>query len=285
MAKAGRPFLLSVLCFSTGYLSYAVSKGVFLLLTLPLWLVALVFPQTGKRILGGMVHRYLGFFTRRWLPFVGLYRVVEVSGLQKAQANSPCILVANHRGYMDSLFILGLVPRTGVLMKATNARRATYAMLERQFDLVTVDRNSLNSVGDSLARCKKVLNHSSNLLIFPEGTRAPSGRLQNFNRIAFQLAHAAGKPIIPVVIHSTHPFMAKLPGSIFPRGRIEYRIRFLDPLFPTAAEPAHALSDRVYQVMAKELRILDTGTVWAPNQPVAGAEVGTPSGPQVVPAA
>ena len=108
-----------------------------------------------------------------------------------------------------------------------------------------------------------------NLLIFPEGTRARSRRLQPFNRLAFDLALAAQVPVLPVVIHSTEPFMSKLPGSVFPRRRNYYRIRFLDPELPGAGDTATALSDRVHRRIAQELKSLDAGTSWENNQPLS----------------
>ena len=48
-------------------------------------------------------------------------------------------------------------------------------------------------------------------------------------------------PVVPVILHTPLPFMAKLPGSIFPRRRNDYRIRFLDPEIPRADDDADAL--------------------------------------------
>ena len=163
---------------------------------------------------------------------------------------------------MDALLVLGLVPRTGVVIKARDTRQLTYALLERHFDLVGVERTSLNSVGNSLERCGAMLALGKNLLVFPEGTRARSRRLQHFNRIAFQLAVTNRLPVLPVIIHSTHPWMAKVPGSVFPRGRNKYRIRFLDLETPRPDDTPDSLCDRVHRVMARELKSLDVGTVW-----------------------
>jgi hypothetical protein len=56
--------------------------------------------------------------------------------------------------------------------------------------------------------------------------------------------------------------MAKVPGSVFPRQRVEYRIRFLDAETRLPDDTADSLSDRVYRRMARELKMLDAGTVW-----------------------
>jgi len=134
-----------------------------------------------------------------------------------------------------------------------------------------VDRHSLESVAVAMERCREILGRGKNLLVFPEGTRARSGRLQPFNRIAFDLTLAAGVPVVPVIVHSTQPFMAKVPGSIFPRRPNVYRIRFLDPERSRPDDDAIALCDRIHRRMTQELKELDAGTVWEIQAPKAGA--------------
>ena len=250
-----------------GYASYFVSKMVFVMLVFPVFLVLLPFPRTQQLFLQVVTFRYLGFFSRRWLPLIGSYQLAEISGLERALAGRPAVLVANHRSLMDALLLIGLLPRTGVLIKSRDTRKVMNGLLARYFDLVSIDRHSLESVAATLAKSRRLLDEGKNLLVFPEGTRARSGRLQHFNRIAFDLALAARVPVVPVILHTTRPFMAKLPGSIFPRGRNDYRIRFLDPELPGADDDADSLCERVHRRMAQELKLLDAGTIWEIKPP------------------
>jgi len=264
-----RWFPAVVLLTGLGYASYFLSKFIFVLLGVPLYLLMTPWPRTQERMLQVITHHFLGFFTRVWLPLFRVYEVVEISGREQVEQLRPVILVANHRGFMDSIFLLGLSARTGALTKASHARQPMYHLLVRHFDLVSVNRDSLASVATAFERCRRILADGKNLLIFPEGTRARSRRLQPFNRLAFDLALAARVPVLPVVIHSTEPFMAKLAGSVFPRRRNYYRIRFLEPEQPRAGDTATALSDRVHRRLALELKSLDAGTSWENNQPMS----------------
>lgn len=257
-----RFFPLTVLSFSLGYTTYLVSKGVFVICALPLLLVLLPFPRARHRVIHALTHGYLALFTRGWLPAIGVYRIVEVAGLERALAARPAVFVANHRGFMDAILLIGLVPHLGVVIKSRDTRQPMYALLAKYFDLVSLNRHSLSSVASSLEKCRRVLAEGRSLLVFPEGTRARNGRLQRFNALAFQLSQAARVPVVPVIVHSTQPFMAKLPGSIFPRGRNEYRIRLLDPDSVQPEDDADSLCDRVYRRMAQELKTLDAGTCW-----------------------
>ena len=260
-----RPVKVTLGCL--GYASYLVSKVLFVTVVFPAFVLMLPFPRAQQAFLQIVTHHYLAFLSRRWLPFIGAYHIAEVSGLDGALAVRPAVLAANHRSLMDALLVLGLLPRLGVLIKARDTRKVMNGLLARYFDLVSIDRHSVKSVAAALGKGQRLLGEGKSLLVFPEGTRARSSRLQHFNRFAFDLALAAHVPVVPVILHTTVPFMAKLPGSIFPRERNDYRVRFLDPEFPRGDDTAASLCDRVYGRMACELRTLDTGTVWENGYP------------------
>ena len=253
-------FPLTVVRFLIGYGTYFGGNFLFILLATPVLLVLTPFPRAQYALLHFIVHDYLAFFTRVWLPALGIYRVAESA---PPAAAGPVIYVANHRGFMDAPLLLGLLPGTGVLIKTRYTRWMVPGLLARHFDLVSLDPNSAASVVAAVSQCRALIAAGKSLLVFPEGTRARSGRLGYFKSVAFRIALESGAPVVPVVMHSTQPFMAKLPGSLFPRHRNVYRIRFLDAELPVADDAADALADRVYRRMARALKELDKGTVWA----------------------
>ena len=259
---------LKVVVSCLGYASYFLSKIVFVTVIFPIFVIMLPWPRAQQAFLQVVPHRYLGFFSRRWLPLLGVYRVAEISGLENALAARPVVLVANHRSLMDALLLIGLLPRTGVLIKSRDTRKVMNGLLARYFDLVSIERYSIESLSATLEKSRRLIGAGKNMLVFPEGTRARSGRLQHFNRFAFDLALTAGIPVVPVILHTTQPFMAKLPGSIFPRRRNDYRIRFLAPEMARGDDDAISLCDRVHRRMAEELKQLDAGTVWEIKPPM-----------------
>ena len=254
------PLKVAVCCI--GYASYFISKVVFVTIVFPVFVLLLPLPSVQRQFLGVVTYRYLGFFSRRWLPWIGAYHIAEISRLEAALATRPAVVVANHRSFMDGLMLLGLLPRTGVVIKSRDTRKLMNRLLARYFDLVSLDRHSVASLSATLEKSRRLIGGGKNLLVFPEGARARTGRLQHFNRLAFDLAMSANLPVVPVILHTTKPFLAKLPGSTFPRGRNDYRIRFLAPEQPQAGDTASSLSDRVHQRMASELKKLDAGTAW-----------------------
>jgi 1-acyl-sn-glycerol-3-phosphate acyltransferase len=86
-------------------------------------------------------------------------------------------------------------------------------------------------------RCLELLRQGSPLLIFPEGTRSDTGRLQAFKDGAFKLAAEAACPVIPVAITGTAESLPK--RGLVMRNRMDARVTVLEPLDPAAfATPA-----------------------------------------------
>lgn len=252
--------------FTIGYLSHALADLGFVLLMIPLTAMLTFLPRYRHRLIRGMVTRYLALLFHRWLPALGIYRIDEVSGLEQAGSAVPAVFVANHRGRLDGPLLLSYVQRAGVIIKSRYARRGTLAILARVFDFVPIDTRSLDSVATMATKCRRLIEAGTSLLVFPEGSRSQSGRLLPFRNIAFRLAVKQGRPVVPVIVHSTVPFMTKESSSFYPREPIRFRFRFMPPQWPAAGETPDDMASRVHRLMARELRDLDRGTVWASRQ-------------------
>lgn len=245
-----------------GYGGYLLYNVFFVLLAVPLLLVLSPFPKLRHRFIAVSVPAALAFLTRAYLPALGIYRIAEISGRDRALACGPAVYIGNHRGFLDGPMVLGLIRPTGWVLKTGYGRWPILSSLVRYFDLVEVDRESPKLLAAAQEKCRHLLRTGRNLLVFPEGTRARSGRLQRFHTLAFRVAVDYRVPVVPVIVHSTGPFMARVAGSLFPRKRLVYRIRFLEPEPVGPGDTADDLCDRVRRRMAREIRDLDRGTVW-----------------------
>ena len=125
--------------------------------------------------------------------------------------------------------MLSAVRDAAVIMKAAYGRNMLYSDFVEHLDFVSVDPGSLGSLSAAVRRAQGMLAAGRNLIVFPEGTRSVTGRLLPFRDIAFRLARSAGVPVVPVVLQSDLPFMAKRPGSIFPRAPSISRCAFWSP--------------------------------------------------------
>jgi len=186
-----------------------------------------------------------------------VYRVVEVSGLDPAAPPKGVVCVANHRSGIDGLLLLPLLHPAVVVLKPKHARKPGYASLVWLFDFVAMNSTSLDGLRKAVDKCRALLDEGVNLLVFPEGSRASSGRLLPFADFAFRLAADRRAPILPALVHSDRPFLNRQKGSYFPREVIDYRIRFLPPVLPEEAADAAGLAALVRRRMAAALAELD----------------------------
>jgi 1-acyl-sn-glycerol-3-phosphate acyltransferase len=254
------PYYISIFLTALGYLSYFISIVCFLGIIVPVIIVLGFFPKNRRRFARGTLKRYLFFLTRRLLPFLQVYSIDEISGF--TPLTSPCIFAANHRGRLDALLLLSILEKTGVLIKSKYCRFALYRMFVKYLDFIAIDPDTPAGIAAAMHRCKELIGLGHNILVFPEGARAASGKLLPFKKFVFRLAIATGLPVIPVIIHSDYPFMAKRPGSIFPKNKLRYTLRCLDPIFNTQGQRSVDFAGAVRKRIAVELTALDKGTVW-----------------------
>ena len=153
---------------------------------------------------------------------------VRVEGdLAAIPASGPVILASNHASNLDGV-VLGswLVPavprRIHWLGKKEMFDWPLVGWVARNGGVHPVDRAGADVEAFRLAQ--RILDEGHVLLIFPEGTRSPDGRLQRARDGLAMLALRTGAPIVPIGLGDSDlvwPRGQKLPH---PGGRVTMRI-------------------------------------------------------------
>ncbi|MFO7615248.1 MAG: MMPL family transporter [Bacteroidales bacterium] len=111
----------------------------------------------------------------------------------------PAVLIANHQSHVDIALMLMLHPK---LLELTNDRvqgNRFFGPLVRMAEFFAVSEGM-----ESLApKLRENFEQGYSVLIFPEGTRSPDGRIQRFHKGAFYLARELKTDILPVIIHGS----------------------------------------------------------------------------------
>src|SRR4029077_12519706 len=94
---------------------------------------------------------------------------------------------------------------------------------------IPVKRGERESAIASVEKATQSLRGGQSFLIYPEGTRSPDGRLQDFKKGAVVMAIKAGVPIVPVACSGAHRVMEKRSLKIRPG---EILVEFLAPIYP-----------------------------------------------------
>lgn len=243
-----------------GYAGYLGGHLIFPLILIPIWLVSLPFPGASRRFLECSFRAFLAFLTRFYLPFLGVYRIVELSGFDPAR--EPAVYVANHRSRIDGPLLLGLVGPSGVIMKRSYTETPLYRPFKMHLDFIPVDSTSRTALAAALEKAGQLFSRKKNLVVFPEGTRASTGRMLPFKDIAFRISSTCSVPVIPVIIHTELPFMTKVPGSYVPRFRFAVRVKALPSMATLPNERPAEFAARVERRIARELKKLDCRTFW-----------------------
>jgi 1-acyl-sn-glycerol-3-phosphate acyltransferase len=157
---------------------------------------------------------------------------VSVEGAENIPAGA-AIFVANHASNVDPPLLAWAIPRRiAILVKKELFRLPIFATSMRVASFIPVDRGSKEAI-QSIDAAVKVLQSGVSLLIFPEGTRSPDGRLRRFRKGAFTIAVRSGVPIVPTSMAGTQKIMRKgerllRPGAV--------TVRFGPPIDPSRYE-------------------------------------------------
>jgi 1-acyl-sn-glycerol-3-phosphate acyltransferase len=179
---------------------------------------------------------------------------VQLLGLENVPAGRPCIFMANHASNLDPPIILPLIPgRTSILMKSSLMRIPILGTAMRMGKFVPIDRGgSLEGSRRSVQAAASAIRAGLHLLVFPEGTRSPDGRLTSFKKGSFFLAERTGAPIIPVAISGTQRLMPKNSAGIRAG---DVQVTYLPLIEPRDYPTRDALMEAVHSAIASALPI------------------------------
>ncbi|MCZ7645761.1 MAG: AMP-binding protein [Planctomycetota bacterium] len=181
-------------------------------------------PTFSRLLLGGALSTTAKVLFNTWLS-------IECYGLENLPERGAYVLAANHASHLDTAAIRQVLGRRSSDLHVMGARdyffdtRLKSWFFSSAFNVLPFEREE-NTL-DGLAVCRQALERGRALLIFPEGTRSVSGKLQPFKSGIGMLALELDYPVIPVHVKGTHEALPK--GRSIPR-RARVRVRFGAPL-------------------------------------------------------
>jgi 1-acyl-sn-glycerol-3-phosphate acyltransferase len=139
------------------------------------------------------------------------YRVI---GAENMIEEGPCIIAANHCSYLDP-------PLVGVACQRAIHYLARKSLLDipllgpilPELNVIPVDQK--NADRSALMGAIRVVRNGGAVLIFPEGTRSPDGKLQMAQPGIGMIMSKTGAPVVPILIEGS--FQAFPKNTLFPR--------------------------------------------------------------------
>ncbi len=129
---------------------------------------------------------------------------VSVSGLEKLDPAQSCIFVLNHQSIFDIFVVYGWFPHIFKWMMKAELRRIPFVGKAcESAGHIFIDRSSPVAARRSLQIAESQLKNGVSLVIFPEGTRTRTGRMNPFKRGAFRIATDLSLPVVPVTLRGS----------------------------------------------------------------------------------
>jgi 1-acyl-sn-glycerol-3-phosphate acyltransferase len=170
----------------------------------------------------------------QWIAAAGLRAAgirIEQSGREHIPADRACIFMPNHISNLDPPLLAPLLPGApSIMMKAELFKLPVLGRACLMARCVPVERDGGREAAmRSMRLAAEVINSGLSMLIFAEGTRSRTGRLQPFKAGPFHLAQSTGAPIVPIAISGTESMMRKGSARVYPGVA---RVQFLPPAYP-----------------------------------------------------
>lgn len=162
--------------------------------------------------------RSAGYYLPKWwarLFCLMSWVRVEVRGRGLIAPGRSCVFVANHQGAYDIFAIYGYLGHNFRWMMKKALEKIPFVGLScRVSGHIYVDNSSPKAVRETMATAEKRLAGGMSVVVFPEGSRTPDGKLHRFKRGAYLLATEFNLPVVPVTIDGAYDVMprsARLP--------------------------------------------------------------------------
>ena len=177
---------------------------------------------------------------RAWLKVWHRYHVV---GREHLPTNEPFVMVANHASHLDALALLSALPLKSIQHTYPAAAKDYFftSMPKVAFSAIVVNAMPFDrkeNPRESIQLCKELLATPGHaLILFPEGTRSPTGALAPFKAGIGYVTAGTNVPVVPCYLDGA--FRAWPKGAWIPRPfrltlRIGEAMRFADVSDPKA---------------------------------------------------
>ncbi len=233
-----------------------ILRGVLVLVLAPLitvWVsittivMALIFRWSAEKI--QILPRAMGRIIA-WLSGVS----VSIVGQELLEQGTPYIFAANHQSQFDIFVLQGYLGWDfRWLAKLELFKIPVFGQAMRLAGYIPVDRAHGRKALKSLDQAARRIADGASVVIFPEGTRSPDGRLGQFKAGAMVLAIRAGVPVVPVAIIGTHQVLPKSRLLVRP-GRVEIRLGVPVSTSEYTVKQKQELAERLQGMVAELLK-------------------------------
>jgi 1-acyl-sn-glycerol-3-phosphate acyltransferase len=225
------------------------ATGALIVLWVPVLAVSRLFERDPIRYRTGLLFRKLGATMSKVNP---LWKLTIV-GEQIPNMRNPYVVVSNHQSHADVPLISNLPGEMKWLAKVELFRMPVVGWLLKMAGDIPVDRGNKRQGAEVLIAIGNYLKQQCSVMVFPEGTRSPDGRVHRFNEGAFRIAIKEQVPILPLAIEGSRDCLPKHSWKFGDPANIVLKV--FPPIETTGlkAQDANDLCERVRQLIIKQI--------------------------------
>lgn len=164
---------------------------------------------------------------------------LRVEGAERLSTCQPCVIVANHASYLDSLALVATLPETVTYTpKRDFTRYRSIRFFLERLGARFVERQDVRAGIHDIAAVEATVKQGESVAVFAEGGISRSAGLRPFHMGAFQVAAHTGVPVLPIGIRGTREMM---PADIWTPRHGSISLSVGEPIQPEGSDWAAAL--------------------------------------------
>lgn len=200
----------------------------------------------------------------------------RISGFENLPADDPrgAVLLVKHQSTWETLVMPAIMPRPlAYVFKRELLWVPFFGWSMARMDMIHIDRSQrAKAFAKVVQQGRRLMDQGTWVIMFPEGTRIPRGKVGQYKAGGARLAIACGVPVVPIAVTSARCWPRK--ALIKTPGVVDISI---GPPIQSKGRDAEELMREVRDWIETEMRRLDpdayppTSAMEPPPPPIAGA--------------
>ena len=210
------------------------------IISIGIWIVVIF-----STLIADIAISFIAFFLRRFDPdgklahtqcfwwakiivSVNPFWKFTISGAENIKKETAYLLVSNHQSMADIILISRIKIQFKWVAKESLFKIPLLGGCLSGVQNISLKREDRSSIKEVNKKMVYWLRRGISICIFPEGTRSPDGKLQEFKNGGFKIAIKEKIPIAPIVIKGTYDALPK--GSWFFKKKVFGEVKILPPI-------------------------------------------------------
>jgi 1-acyl-sn-glycerol-3-phosphate acyltransferase len=205
---------------------------------------------------GEVIHRYARLWGRvaLWANRVK----VRVEGMENLKGEGPYIFMSNHQGSYDIFALLGHLPfQFKWLVKKELFSIPFFGWTMAAAGYISIDREGTRETVEAMNKAADRIRDGMSVVIFPEGSRSPDGKIQDFKKGGFTLAIKSKVPVVPLALTGSREIMPKQRLTAA-SGEIKIRVGHPIETIQYSMKDRKDLMEKVKETILKNFELIQT---------------------------